>query len=279
MKPLQDKVAIVTGSSRGIGRAIAQRLGQDGAHVVVTYVGNKDKAEEVARGIESGGSQVLVARLDVRDLESVRALFKATLDKFGKLDILVNNAAGVNVFKPTTEMSIEEYDSMFLVTRGVYFALQEAAKYLSDRGRIISISSAGHHAAMPGGGAYAGAKRHRAVLELPGQRAGSARHHGQHAGSGPDRHRRHGLERGAGRGPGSADAAGKAGPPRRRGGRRGPAGERLGALGHDAERARDRRHRLMGSLKYLQTQVATFENAALFFPSLVIHSVAKAPSE
>jgi 3-oxoacyl-[acyl-carrier protein] reductase len=75
MKPLQDKVAIVTGSSRGIGRAIAERLGQDGAHVVVTYAGNKDKAEAVARNIEAGGSRVLVAQLDVRDLDSVRRLF------------------------------------------------------------------------------------------------------------------------------------------------------------------------------------------------------------
>jgi 3-oxoacyl-[acyl-carrier protein] reductase len=158
MKPLQDKVAIVTGSSRGIGRAIAERLGRDGAHVVVTYAGNKDKAEAVARNIGAGGSRVLVAQLDVRDLDSVRRLFQQTLQTFGKIDILVNNAAGVNVFKPTSEMSIEEYDSMFGITRGVYFALQEAAMHLSDNGRIVSISTAGTSQAMAGAGAYAGSK-------------------------------------------------------------------------------------------------------------------------
>jgi 3-oxoacyl-[acyl-carrier protein] reductase len=158
MKPLQDKVAIVTGSSRGIGRAIAERLGRDGAHVVVTYAGNKDKAEAVARNIGAGGSRVLVAQLDVRDLDSVRRLFQQTLQTFGKIDILVNNAAGVNVFKPTSEMSIEEYDSMFGITRGVYFALQEASKHLSDNGRIVSISTAGTSQAMAGAGAYAGSK-------------------------------------------------------------------------------------------------------------------------
>jgi 3-oxoacyl-[acyl-carrier protein] reductase len=148
----------VTGSSRGIGRAIAERLGRDGAHVVVTYAGNKDKAEAVARNIGAGGSRVLVAQLDVRDLDSVRRLFQQTLQTFGKIDILVNNAAGVNVFKPTSEMSIEEYDSMFGITRGVYFALQEAAMHLSDNGRIVSISTAGTSQAMAGAGAYAGSK-------------------------------------------------------------------------------------------------------------------------
>jgi 3-oxoacyl-[acyl-carrier protein] reductase len=85
-------------------------------------------------------------------------LFRQTIERFGKLDILVNNAAGINIFKPTTEMSEGDYDSMFLITRGVYFALQEAAKVMGEGGRIVSISSAGTSQPMAGGGAYAGSK-------------------------------------------------------------------------------------------------------------------------
>jgi len=158
MDSLSGKVAIVTGSSRGIGRAIAERLGRDGAKVVVTYHGNRDKAEEVVAGITAAGSEAVAVQADVRDIGSVRALFAHAKERFGRIDILVNNAAGVNVFKPTEQMTEDEYDSMFLITRGVYFALQEAAKQLEDGGRIVSVSTAGTAMAMAGGGAYAGSK-------------------------------------------------------------------------------------------------------------------------
>lgn len=158
MSSLQGKVAIVTGSSRGIGRAIAQRLGRDGANVVVTYAGNQHKALEVVREIEAKGSEAIAVQVDMRKLEEVRALFEKTIDKFGKVDILVNNAAGKNIFKPTVEMTEEEYDSMFDITRGVYFALGQAAHHLADGGRIVSISTSGTAMAIPAGGAYAGCK-------------------------------------------------------------------------------------------------------------------------
>lgn len=158
MRALEDRVAIVTGSSRGIGRAIALRLGRDGARVVVTYVGNRERAEEVVAAIRDGGSEAVAVRTDVRDVAQVRALFGEAESRFGGFDILVNNAAGVNVFKPTAEMTEEEYDSMFLITRGVYFALQEAARRIRDGGRIVSISTGGTSQAMAGAGAYAGSK-------------------------------------------------------------------------------------------------------------------------
>ncbi|GAA6618548.1 SDR family NAD(P)-dependent oxidoreductase [Scytonema sp. NUACC26] len=93
MSPLQGKVAIVTGSSHGIGRAIAERLGRDGAKVVVTYAGHQDKEEEVISAIEASGSEAIAVQVNVREIEDVRSLFRKTLDRFGKLDILVNNAA------------------------------------------------------------------------------------------------------------------------------------------------------------------------------------------
>lgn len=155
---LQGKVAIVTGSSRGIGRAIAERLGRDGAKVVVTYAGHQDKAEEVVSVIKASGSEAIAVQVNVREIEDVRSLFRKTLDRFGKLDILVNNAAGTNIFKPTAEMTEEEYNSMFDITRGVYFALQEAAKRMAEGGRVINISTSGTVMAIPAGGAYAGSK-------------------------------------------------------------------------------------------------------------------------
>lgn len=158
MTALQGKVAIVTGSSRGIGRGIAERLGRDGASVVVTYAGNQDKAEEVVGAIASTGSKATAIQVDVRKLEDVRSLFEKAIAQFGKVDILVNNAAGKNIFKPTAEMSEDDYNSMFDITRGVYFTLGQAAHHLADNGRIVSISTSGTAMAIPTGGAYAGCK-------------------------------------------------------------------------------------------------------------------------
>lgn len=158
MASLAGKVAIVTGASRGIGRAIAERLGRDGANIVVTYVGNRDKAEEVVSAIKTNGLEAIALQVDMRKVADVRSLFQKTLAHFGKLDILVNNAAGKNLFKPTAEMTEEEYDSMFDITRGVYFALQEAAHHMADGGRIINLSSSATAMSIPTGGAYAGCK-------------------------------------------------------------------------------------------------------------------------
>lgn len=158
MSSLQGKVAIVTGSSRGIGRGIAERLGRDGASVVVTYAGNQDKAEEVVQAIASAGSKATAIQVDMRKLEDVRMLFEKAIAQFGKVDILVNNAAGKNIFKPTAVMTEDDYNSMFDITRGVYFALQQAAHHLADGGRIVSISTSGTAMAIPAGGAYSGCK-------------------------------------------------------------------------------------------------------------------------
>ena len=158
MNNLKGKTAIVTGSSRGIGKAIAMRLARDGANVVVTYHSSQDKAEEIVKEIKDKGVDAIALQVNVREIESVRDLFSKAVNHFGKVDILVNNAAGKNVFKPTMEMTPEEYDSMFDITRGVYFTLQEAAKQLANGGRIISISTGGTSMPQPGSGAYAGSK-------------------------------------------------------------------------------------------------------------------------
>jgi 3-oxoacyl-[acyl-carrier protein] reductase len=155
---IKNKVALVTGGSRGIGRAIVERLAREGARVAFTYVANEAAADEVVAGVARDGGEALAIRADMRDLAQVRAMFDAVTKRFGGLDILVNNAAGTNVFKPTAFLSVEEYDSMFLITRGVYFALQEAAKRIADGGRIVNVSTGGTAMPMAAGGAYIGSK-------------------------------------------------------------------------------------------------------------------------
>jgi len=94
----------------------------------------------------------------MRRVADVRTLFQKTLDHFGKLDILINNAAGRNIFKLTAEMSEDEYNSMFDIAKGVYFSLQEAAHHMANGVQIANLSSSATAMAYPTGGAYAGCK-------------------------------------------------------------------------------------------------------------------------
>ena len=138
---LQGKVAIVTGSSRGIGSAIAQRLSDEGATIVVNYAGRSDKAQEVVEQIEAKGGSAIALQADVSKTADIERLFDQTLDKFGKVDILVNNA-GINFYKLITDVTEEDFDKIFAVNvKGTYFACQQAAKRMADGGRIINFSS------------------------------------------------------------------------------------------------------------------------------------------
>ena len=158
MKTLSNKVAVVTGGSRGIGRAIALRLAADGAAVVVSYARRADAAEEVVQAIEAGGGQALAVQADFSQIADVRALFEKAQEKFGRLDILVNNA-GTATFAPLTEITEEDFDSLFaLNVKGLLFALQEAAKRMEDGGRIVNISTGLTVSGGPGGAVYAGTK-------------------------------------------------------------------------------------------------------------------------
>jgi 3-oxoacyl-[acyl-carrier protein] reductase len=158
MASLTGKVAIVTGASRGIGRAIALGLGKKGASVVVNYAGHPEQAKEVVTTIESNGGQAIAVQADVSRIEEVRRLFDETFTHFGRLDILVNNA-GISIMKPVEEITEEEFDKMFaLNAKGVFFAMQEAAKRIADNGRIISITTGGTATGALGATAYSGSK-------------------------------------------------------------------------------------------------------------------------
>ena len=138
---LLGKVAIVTGSSRGIGSASAQRLSDDGATIVVNYAGRSDKAQEVVAQIEAKGRSAIALQADVSKTADIQRLFDRTLDKFGKVDILVNNA-GTIFYKLITDVTEEDFDKIFAINvKGTYFACQQAAKRMADGGRIINFSS------------------------------------------------------------------------------------------------------------------------------------------
>lgn len=158
MASLAEKVAIVTGASRGIGRAIAEKLAQEGATVVINYSHSADKAQEVVSAITAQGGKAIATQADISRVADISRLFQETVDKFGKLDILVNNA-GISLFKPLAETTEQEFDQQFaLNAKGTFFALQEAALKVSDGGRIVNISTGGTVNGGANFSAYVGSK-------------------------------------------------------------------------------------------------------------------------
>jgi 3-oxoacyl-[acyl-carrier protein] reductase len=158
MTSLNGNVAVVTGASRGIGRGIAERLAKEGAKIVVNYAQSAGEAEKVVNGITNNGGTALAVQADVSKVGDIRRLFQETIKTFGRLDILSNNA-GIFWAKPIVETTEEEYDRMFAVNaKGQFFALQEAAKHMSDGGRIVNISTGGTKLAFPGISVYGGSK-------------------------------------------------------------------------------------------------------------------------
>jgi 3-oxoacyl-[acyl-carrier protein] reductase len=155
---LTGKVALVTGASRGIGRAIAERLSRDGAAVAVNYASNADAARKLVSEIESSGGKALAIQADVGRVSEVIRLFDKAIAHFGKVDILVNNA-GIMFNKPVSAVTEAEFDHIFAVNvKGTFFACQQAATRLADGGRIINMSSSTTARLMPSYGAYVATK-------------------------------------------------------------------------------------------------------------------------
>lgn len=158
MKSLHGKVAIITGSSRGIGAEIALTLANAGAKVVINYVQNKSAADKVCRAILDSGGECKAVQADVSDSNAVRMLFDATAEHFKQIDILVNNA-GILLFKEITEIRDDEFDRIVDVNfKSVFYTLREAGKRLADHGRVVNISSTVTGLMLPRYGAYAATK-------------------------------------------------------------------------------------------------------------------------
>lgn len=158
-KKLKDKVAIVTGASKGIGASIAKHLASEGAAVVVNYATSKEGADRVVTEIVRNGGKAVAVQANVSHQPDIQRLFSETLKAFGKVDILINNA-GVYEFSPLEEITAEHFHKMFnLNVLGLILTSQEAVKHFgSSGGSIVNISSVASVATMPTTSVYSATK-------------------------------------------------------------------------------------------------------------------------
>ena len=159
MSNLANKVALVTGGSRGIGAAIAQRLAADGANVAITFAKDAGAASAVVKAIERDGGKAVAIQADAADTEAVKGAVEKTVATFGRLDVLVNNA-GTAIPKTFEETTFEDMNRMIDINlRGTLAATQGALKHMQSGGRIIMIgSSVGERVLAPGLVAYSATK-------------------------------------------------------------------------------------------------------------------------
>ena len=151
---LQGKVAIVTGAATGIGKAIARKFGIEGASVAVNYLTSPEFAQEVVDDILASGGSAFPVQADISKVDQLAEMFSRTLERYGRLDILVNNAA-TTFSKPIAEVSEAEFDQIYaLNVKGTFFACQFACRHMAEGGRIINLSSATTGLMLPGYGTY-----------------------------------------------------------------------------------------------------------------------------
>jgi len=157
-KSLAQKNALITGGSRGIGRAIALGLAVEGASVAIGYVQNDARADEALKAIGAAGGKAVAVKADLSQPADVVRLFDEAEQKNGPLDIVVASAADIMV-KPLLDCTEEDYDRIFNTnTKGVFFTLKEAARRLRDDGRIIVVSTGGTKMFFPDQSLYLGSK-------------------------------------------------------------------------------------------------------------------------
>lgn len=158
MASTQDRVAIVTGGSGGIGRTSAERLAADGLAVVVHYAGNKDRADDTVAGIVAKGGSAVAAGGDVADEHAMAALFDLAQEEFGGVDVLVHSA-GIMPLAPIAQLDLDVFDQVQRTNvRGTFVVDQLAAQRMRDGGAIINFSTSVTRLQIPGYGAYAASK-------------------------------------------------------------------------------------------------------------------------
>lgn len=159
MNSLKNKTAVITGSARGLGKAIAERYAALGANIVINYSRDYASAEEVVRNIKAMKANVTAVKADVTKAEEVKYLFEEAKKTFGKVDIVVANAGIELIQVPVTEFTEEQFDRVFNINvKGAYLTLQQAARDIADNGRIIYISSSTTTSPVPGMAVYGGSK-------------------------------------------------------------------------------------------------------------------------
>ncbi len=158
MADLKNKTAIITGSSRGLGRKAAIELVKHGAGVVVNYHSNETEARATVNEILSNGGNAIAVKADVSNSEAVNYLFEKTLEQFGKIDIVVNNA-GIMVTKFLKDFTDEEFDKQFSFNvKSVFLMMKKASEKLNQNGRIINISSSTSRLMLPTYAIYSATK-------------------------------------------------------------------------------------------------------------------------
>lgn len=158
MTTLKNKVAIVTGSSKGIGAQIALSLAESGAKTVINYANDDSAANNIVSQIKSAGGEAIAVQADVSNTKQVEAMFDATISAFGQPDILVNSA-GILINKPIAETTDEDFDRIFAINvKGTFNTLREAATKLNDGGRVVNLSSTTTRMLLPSYGTYCATK-------------------------------------------------------------------------------------------------------------------------
>lgn len=159
MKKLQDKVALITGASKGIGACIARYFAAEGAKVVVNYASSKTDADKVVKAMTNQGGQAIAVQADVANEAELIRLFEETAAAFGSLDILVNNA-GIYQYDPIEAVTAEIIQAHFNINvLGSILAIREAKKLFGDKGgNIINISSGASNTPLPTGSVYSASK-------------------------------------------------------------------------------------------------------------------------
>jgi 3-oxoacyl-[acyl-carrier protein] reductase len=159
MGRLENKVAVVTGASKGIGASIAKYFAAEGAKVVVNYASSQERADEVVKDIKDDGGIAISVQGDVSNQPDVIRLFEETINAFGTLDILVNNA-GIYLYEPVAEISAATFHLQFNINVfGSLLAIQESLKLFGDKGgNIINISSGASNTPLPTGAVYSATK-------------------------------------------------------------------------------------------------------------------------
>lgn len=156
---LEGKRVLVTGGSRGIGRAVVVELAKQGAHVLFTYHSNKEAAKATETEAKKFNANVLGIQADLTNQDDMNKAFDYVPENFGgPLDIYMGIAFSKSIFIPTVAMTEEDYDSMFAAVKGHFFSLQKAAQSLTNGGKIIVFSSGSASMPTAGSGAYGGAK-------------------------------------------------------------------------------------------------------------------------